>query len=128
MNSTIKRGQLAMARFRPDNVGTVGRVYGRKCDLHRVARPTLHGVPTKALTPVGEDVTLYCIAVCAFGTMWPEAIVAGAEGAESWCRHNADRVPRAHICVVDRTMQQASDYAPIADLLITDQTEQPQAA
>ena len=127
-SAKLQRGQLVMARFRPDNVGTVKKVYGSKCDIDRIMRPSLHGVPTKALTPVGDDVTLYSIATPSFGHLWTRAIVAGADGIESWCKHHAAEVEGAQVCVVNHRMQQVSGYVPVAGLLTTDQTEQPQAA
>lgn len=119
MNSTaFERGDVVVARFRPDNVGVVEKVYGELCDLRRPGRDPLKGVPAKALTPAPADVTLYALGDTAFGVIWTKYIVAGAEGLLSWMRHQQPTtIANASICVVDRRFQPLTQWASVAEVL-----------
>lgn len=120
-NSTFGCGDLVMARFRPDNVGVVEKVYGELCDLRRPGRQPLGRVPVKALTPIPNGVTLFAVGVTAFDLMRVEGIVAGEDGLHAWMRHQpAITVARASICAVDSRLQPCTQWQPLVGLLVAE--------
>ena len=117
-SNDLQPGDLVVARFRPDNVGVVERVYGDLCDIRRPGKEPLQGAPLVALTPAPADVTLYAVGQSACGVIWTKGVVAGAEGLLSWMRHQTPAaVAEASLCVVDRRFQPLTQWEALADVL-----------
>ena len=128
-SATLQRGDLVVARFRPDNVGVVERVYGELCDLRRPGREPLRGVPVKALTPILPGVTLYAVGKTAFGVIWTEGVVAGIEGLLCWLHgQTPEAVAQAGICIVDRRLQPYTPWEPVAGILAKEEAAEPVTA
>ena len=122
--NTLKRGDLVMARFRPDNVGVVEAVYGELCDVRRLGREPMKGVPAKAMRPVPPDVTLYAVGEMLYGVVWTKGVVAGAEGVLCWLHQQPPAViERSSICILDRRLQPCTAWEPIAGILAKEDKE-----
>lgn len=120
-SSSFERGDLVVARFRPDNVGVVERVYGQLCDVRRPGRETLKRVPVGAMTPVPTGAPLLAVGVTEFGVVWIEGVVAGAEGLLCWMQSQPPaRLAKAHICAVDRRLAPFTPWEPLLNVLADD--------
>lgn len=123
--ATFHVGDLVVARFRPDNVGRVEKVYGGggKCDLYRPGKPNLIGVPVKALAPVPADAQIYAVGVKGEigNTHFVKAIVLGRVGLESWMQHATPaEIAACAVCLMRHNFAKASAWVALTDLIVAD--------